>query len=261
MATGQKNRGNQRMRTSGNGNSRNGNSRNGTKKSNSDSSRTRNSNNRTYKKQRSPRHNEIMIYIYLAICIFLMCSSFGWCGVVGKYVSMFLFGLTGSIAYLLPIYIFLSAAFILSNGVQKEIVKRVLCVGIFLLAIAFVCQLVNGTEGMTAKTLYMQGATAKRGGGFLLGGILVLLHKLIGFTGCIIVTVLLTIIGIVIVVDISFLDIIKNRVQYEEDNEEQYDDFEFDPKHQKKENTNVLGSIRVLEPETKKQKKFKKSGY
>lgn len=259
MATGQKNRGNQRMRTSGNGNSRNGNSRNGTKKSNSDSSRTRNSNNRTYKKQRSPRHNEIMIYIYLAICIFLMCSSFGWCGVVGKYVSMFLFGLTGSIAYLLPIYIFLSAAFILSNGVQKEIVKRVLCVGIFLLAIAFVCQLVNGTEGMTAKTLYMQGATAKRGGGFLLGGILVLLNKLIGFTGCIIVTVLLTIIGIVIVVDISFLDIIKNRVQYEEDNEEQYDDFEFDPKHQKKENTNVLGSIRVLEPETKKQKNKKNS--
>lgn len=212
-------------------------------------------NNHAKNKQHSPRHNEIMIYIYLAVCIFLMCSSFGWCGVVGKYVSMFVFGLTGSIAYLLPIYMFLSAAFLLSNGVQKEIVKRVLCVGIFLLAIAFVCQLVNGTDGMTAKSLYMQGATAKRGGGFLLGGILVLLHKLIGVTGCIIVTVLLTIIGIVIVVDISFIEIVKKRMHdHGEEDNTQYDDFEFNLKHRKKDNRNVLGSIRVLEPEGKKQK-------
>lgn len=256
MATGNQNRGNQRSRTSNSANNR---SRGGSSNSSrSGGTRSRSSNNRTYKKQRSPRHNEIMIYIYLAVCIFLMCSSFGWCGVIGKYVSMFVFGLTGSIAYLLPVYLFLSAAFLLSNGVQKEIVKRVLCVGIFLIAIAFVCQLVNGTDGMTAKSLYMQGATAKRGGGFVLGGILVLLHKLIGFTGCVIVTVLLTIIGIIIVVDISFIEMVKNRVRYEDEEDDDYDDFEFDPKHRKRDNRDVLGSIRVLEPENSKKTKTKK---
>ncbi|MDO5127076.1 MAG: DNA translocase FtsK 4TM domain-containing protein [Eubacteriales bacterium] len=208
----------------------------------------------------NPRRNEILVFVYLAVCVFLLCSSFGWCGVVGNFISKILFGLTGSIAYLLPVYLFLSAAFLLSNGAQKPIVKRVLCVGIFLLVIAFICQLVNGVDAMTIKSLYQNGANHKRGGGVILGGILVLLHKLIGFIGCIIVTVLLTIIGVIIVVDVSLIGMVKHKMNYSREEKEQaYKETANYSEEHSKQNKNMLDNIRVLESGGTNKKEKRKS--
>ncbi|MGN0436245.1 MAG: DNA translocase FtsK [Wujia sp.] len=214
-------------------------------------------------KEGNTRVNEIYIFIYLAVSLFLLCSNFGWCGVVGNAISKFIFGMLGTVAYILPIYIFFSAAFLLANGSQKKIVKRVLCVALILIAVAFVCQLITGTSGMDVKTLYSDGAKYKKGGGVLLGGILVLLHKLIGFTGSIIVIALITIIGIIVVLDVSLLDMIKNSVsseddEYENDNIKQNDNAVTANKRSNK-NKNVLDSIRVLESDNTKSKSKKQN--
>lgn len=209
-------------------------------------------------KQADPKRNEIYLFIYLAVAVFLLCSNFGWCGVVGDFFAKIFFGLFGSVAYILPIYLFFSAAFLLSNGAQKMIVKRVLCVGIFLVVIAFICQMVNGVDGITAKQLYENGAQNKLGGGFILGGILALLYRLIGMTGAIIVTVLLTVIGIIIVLNISVIDTLKKgisregKADYEDDYQE---DFNFEePAGNRNKGKDVLNSIKVLEPDDKKKK-------
>lgn len=227
--------------------------------------RSTNTKGNTYNRKKTatktdPRKNEIWLFIYLAVAVFLLCSNFGWCGVVGNAISGVIFGLFGSVSYILPIYLFFSAAFLLSNGAQKTIVKRVLCVGIFLVVIAFICQLLNGADEMTIRLLYKNGAADKRGGGVILGGILVILYKLIGLTGSVIITVLLTIIGIIIVLDTSIIGFMKaelskereKKVYYEEDKENIEDTNKAPSKSMK--NKDVLNSIKVLEAEDKSKK-------
>ncbi len=211
------------------------------------------------------RKNEIYVFIYLAVTVFLICSNFGWCGVVGDFISRILFGLFGAVSYILPLYIFLSAAFLFSNGAHKKVVKRVLCVAIFIIALAFIFQLIAGADGETVKSLYKTGSVNKQGGGVILGGLIVILHKLIGFTGCVIVTILLIIIGIIIVMDVSIIDTMKSKmVSFDEDN----DDDEYIDKDLAKlsgdeirnlKKDDILGNLKVLETKESKKIKEKKS--
>lgn len=216
-------------------------------------------------KEKESRNNEIWLFVYLAIAVFLLCSNFGWCGVAGNAVSGVIFGLFGSVSYILPVYLFFSAAFLLSNGAQRTIVKRVLCVGIFLVVIAFVCQMVNGAETVTIKMLYENGSYDKQGGGVILGGILVLMYKAIGLTGSVIVTVLLTVIGIIIVLDTSIIGFVRSGIEkagtvehyygneYSSGNEKHNRDTEHTASDK-----DVLSSIKVLAADDSKKKRGNK---
>lgn len=78
--------------------------------------------------QEQARKNEIHLFICLAVCTFFFISNFGWCGVVGNFFAKFMFGLFGVVEYVLPLYIFLTEAFLLSNGAKKSSRKpRTLC--------------------------------------------------------------------------------------------------------------------------------------
>ncbi len=255
-------------------NSRNSSSRNGGTRANSKNSKQIDNSYTSKRKSaarraieqeedNASRRNEIYVFIYLAVAVFLICSNFGWCGVVGDFISKIIFGLVGSVAYILPIYLFFSAAFLFSNGAHRKIVKRVLCAGIFIIVIAFVCQMLAGADEQTVKSLYLEGSKDKRGGGVLLGGILVVLHKLMGLTGSIIVTVLLTIIGIIIVMDVSLIETMKNKLAWDEDDEDEDDYPDNELAHmtseeiRNREKPNMMNSIMVLESKDKKSKASK----
>lgn len=210
--------------------------------------------------QDDSRIGEIWIFVALAVAVFLLCANFGWCGVAGDFVSDIIFGLVGTVAYLVPVYGFFSAAFLISNGAHKKIIKRVLCVGIFLIVIAFICQLITGTDDAGIVSLYKDGAGDKKGGGVILGGLLVLLSKLVGTTGSVIVIILLTIIGIIVVMDVSLINMIKDSFSGKDDeDEEDYDEvISLDERRKKNNrNKNVLNSIMVLETENTDQKNKK----
>ncbi len=157
------------------------------------------------------RVDEVIIFIYLAIALFLLCSNFGWCGVFGNFFSHLLFGLFGTISYIIPIYAFFTAALIMSNGAQKKLVKRVFCVGLFLVAAAFIFQAMDGVSGVTIKNLYVEGKNKEISGGVLLGGMYVIISSLLGNIGAFIIIALLVAIGIIVVLDISLLDIFKKK--------------------------------------------------
>lgn len=213
------------------------------------------------RKENDPRRNEIYLFIYLAVTVFLLLSNFGWCGPIGRFFSNILFGLFGTIAYILPVYIFFTAAFLLSNGAQKRLVKRVVCISVFLIAIAFICQMLNELDTASIKTLYHAGADDKKGGGAILGGLLILMYKLIGLTGSIIVTALLIIIGIIVVLDVSIIDMLKYKPHIDDDDFD--DEFDFEELSDIRNNNlnngdNMLNKIKVLESEEDKKAKRKK---
>ena len=238
----------------------NNSNRNRTNSRNNSNSRG-NSRNVKNKKEYDPRRNEIYLFVYLAVTVFLLLSNFGWCGPIGRFFSNILFGLFGTISYILPIYIFFTAAFLLSNGAQKKLVKRVVCISIFLVAIAFICQMLNELDTASVKTLYHAGADDKKGGGVILGGILILLYKLIGLTGSIIVTALLIIIGIIVVLDVSIIETLKYKPNIDDDDFD--DEFDFEELSDIRNNNlnddqNVLSKIKVLESEEDRKARKKK---
>ena len=217
--------------------------------------------------QEQARKNEIHLFICMAVCTFFFISNFGWCGVVGNFFAKFMFGLFGVVEYVLPLYIFLTEAFLLSNGAKKAVVNRVLCVGLFIIAAAFIFQLTAGADHMTAKLLYEQGAQEKKGGGFILGGLLVVLHNLIGKPGAIIVIALLIIIGIIVVMNVSLIDFarersvqFKNRYNalYEDDDEEDIDpEVALEAKRRTKLDNIKVEQEKPATPVKKKKKKVK----
>lgn len=217
--------------------------------------------------QEQARKNEIHLFICMAVCTFFFISNFGWCGVVGNFFAKFMFGLFGVVEYVLPLYIFLTEAFLLSNGAKKAVVNRVLCVGLFIVAAAFIFQLTAGADHMTAKLLYEQGAQEKKGGGVILGGLLVVLHNLIGKPGAIIVIALLIIIGIIVVMNVSLIDFarersvqFKNRYNalYEDDDEEDIDpEAALEAKRRTKLDNIKVEQEKPATPVKKKKKKVK----
>ena len=217
--------------------------------------------------QPDPKRSDIILFICLAANAFLLISAFGLGGVIGKYFAMFFFGLFGTITYLLPVYLFLTEAFLLSNGADKRIVKRVVCVGIFLVAIAFIIQLVAGAEGVTAKSLYMDGATEKKGSGFILGGLLALIFKFMGMAGSVIIIILLFIIGFILVLDRSFIGTMKKVVKVPDfselknaryDDEEGYDDpYDTPEEREERRERNKKQSFKHLSVLSGKEKKTK----
>ena len=216
--------------------------------------------------QEQARKNEIHLFIYLAVCTFFFISNFGWCGVVGNFFARFMFGVFGITEYILPLYVFLTSAFLLSNGAKKTVVNRVLCVGLFIVAAAFIAQLTAGADHMTAKLLYDQGAQEKKGGGFILGGLLVVLYNLIGKPGAIIVIALLIIIGMIVVLNVSLIDFAKQRsaqfknrynALYEDDEDEIDPEAALEAKRRTKLDNIKVEQEKPAVPVKKKKKKVK----
>ena len=83
-------------------------------------------------RQRQMR-SEIILIVIFAFSLFLLIANFRICGIVGDVVSGFFFGLLGFSEYLFPIYLFVSAAFLISNNFNRKLVKKVVCFGVVLL--------------------------------------------------------------------------------------------------------------------------------
>ena len=240
------------------------NSKSGSKKTSN--KKTNNKSKSTYNKTNADkgRTREILLFVYLAFSVFLICSNIGICGIVGETVSNFFFGVFGTINYIIPFYIFLSAAFLLANNFKRKVVKKVIWLGICLMTMAFICQLLSGTEETTAKSLYNLGADSRQGGGVIFGGFIVFMHGLIGTAGTVIITVLLCIIDIIMVLDISLIDIIKKFFSVSFGRDDDYDDTYENSISQNEVKTgrrkNVLGSIKVYaDDDTKEASKNGKS--
>lgn len=199
---------------------------------------------------------EIYLFVYLAIAIFMLCANFGICGVAGNAISGLFFGLFGRIQYIIPVYFFLSLAFILANGPRKSVIRKIIWSGVALLITAAVFQLASGFDKVTAKSLFLDGYDKKTGGGLLAGGIVVLLNMLISKVGVMIILVVLTFVTIIEVTNVSLVSFIKNlnpaNHYYEDDEEaEAYDEMEIAETNPKMKRRGLLSRIEVLDDPNK----------
>ena len=109
---------------------------------------------------------EIVLILAFAVAVFLEISNFGLCGTLGDAISGFLFGVFGWIQYILPMLVFIGMAFLFAN----------VYAGILCLDIAILTQLIMGfAEQDAVRDLYLHAYAEKTGGGFVGGGLALLL--------------------------------------------------------------------------------------
>lgn len=155
--------------------------------------------------------DEIIILSALAASILLLISNFGIGGFVGDAVSSVLFGLFGTIAYIIPILLFTGIAFVISNkGNSIAYIKTVAGVGFTWMVCTLFQLIMNEYTAGTGLFSYYKISSMHKDGGGLFGGIVVsVLCPAIGVIGTYVVAVILCIICLVIITEKSFIRSVK----------------------------------------------------
>lgn len=173
---------------------------------------------------------EIILIVIFAFSLFLLIANFRICGIVGDVVSGFFFGIFGFGEYFFPIYLFVSAAFLISNDFNRKLVKNTAYFGVVLLLVAMLFQVFYSTDYISIKNCYTDGYTHHAGGGVIGGGIFFVIRKLLGVPGACIVMFILAVVMFILITEISVIDNLKllwERIRYAEDDgtSEDYDGY------------------------------------
>lgn len=176
--------------------------------------------------------SEIILIVLFAFSVFLLLANFRICGIVGDTVSGFFFGIIGFSEYIFPVYLFVSAAYLISNDFRGKIVKKVVYFGVVLILLSMVFQAIYSSTFESVKVLYMDGYKDRSGGGVICGGIFFAIRTLLGVPGACIVIFIAAVIMFILITEISVIDEIKLfiasiRERRESDDDEQYEDEEY----------------------------------
>lgn len=156
--------------------------------------------------------DEILVLILFAVSVLLLISNFGVGGAAGGFVSGIMFGLFGFFAYLLPVGLFLIAAFSISNRENTIASVKAIAMGVSFFLLCAIAQLISGEKdgAGTAKAFYSYAAEHKSGGGFFGGMICKGLTGAFGTIGAWILLLVLLIICAVVITERSFISGVKS---------------------------------------------------
>lgn len=156
--------------------------------------------------------DEVKVLILFAVSVLLLISNFGVGGAVGGFVSSVMFGLFGLFAYILPVVLFLLAAFSISNRESTIAAVKIAAMAAAGLILCAVVQMINGEKGgaETIAAFYTFSAHEKLGGGVLGGLICKVLTGAFGTIGAWIILIALLIISGVIISERSFISGVKS---------------------------------------------------
>lgn len=175
-------------------------------------------------KQQGAIQDEIILVIALVLSILLFLSNINLCGTVGKYISLFLFGMIGIIAYLVPVILFFFTAFYISNSGNKRAGRKMISAFVFLLATAALFQMFANSNPNTNLSDYYVDAGNHRNGGGLIGGIIAkLLCGLVDEVATYIILLAIMFISLIVITGKTILsiltdkskDTIKERMEYQ----------------------------------------------
>ncbi len=155
--------------------------------------------------------NEIKLLIALVVTLLLLLSNFGFLSPVGDYLSYFMFGLFGFIAYIFPLVMFFGVAFLISNINNKRGIKKFIAGCALYILVSATIQLVfmEYDDTLSAFDYYKICGKGKVGGGLIGALIEKSLHSLFGMLGTYIILALLIIITVVILTEKSFISGVK----------------------------------------------------
>jgi len=178
-----------------------------TKKTGKTSSRSRAKKKIDNNEQLDFLNSEILMIALVCISLVLFLSHFGLMGVVGKYLRIFQLGVFGILGFAVPMFVFVGGAFLLSNIGSSLAKIKFAGVLMAMLAVDALISLfgIPNLKEFGLVRFYTEGWY----GGFIGGGLGLLISSVLGKIGAIIFFIAVLIISIVILTGKSFVSIVK----------------------------------------------------
>lgn len=130
----------------------------------------------------SPYQDEIVLIVSFAISLLIILSNFHLSGKFGQAINVFVFGVFGFLAYLLPFILFIGIAFYISNRANKNAKRKLGCIVLLYVMLTGLLQLISARYSSQVKLLdYYKTSSSEKNGGGLVGG--ALSRFLCGFFG------------------------------------------------------------------------------
>ena len=175
------------------------------------SSNTRSSARQIQAKTKTGIKSEILLLFILAAAVLLLISLLGFGGLVGNAVRNALFGSAGLMAYMVPILVFIGAAFMISNRESQQLPRKIL--GGLLLFVSLCAIIQSMTDGYLPSNTFMdyfdRSALYHTGGGIIGGVVCHLITAAFGVIGGMVIEILLLLISLVLLTQRSFVSFLK----------------------------------------------------
>lgn len=157
--------------------------------------------------------HEIGLIVLFVAMVLLFCCNFGLIGPAGDAVSGFLFGLFGFTAYIVPILVFLAAAFWFANEGNGNALRKLVAGIVLFFMLGVVCDLfakgAAGLEKYDFVAIYENSRTGKSGGGILAGSLSFLLQHYLETIGAVLVVLLCSVVSLILLTEKSLLGSVK----------------------------------------------------
>lgn len=177
----------------------------------------------TQKAEGIPMSSEITLVVAFGLVVLMMFSNFGHCGLIGKWLASFFFGIFGCAQFVMPVFFFLGITILIANDYSTLAMKKCGAGFVILMEVSAVSQLFYKDTTVTVHDLFSVAINDHATGGILGGGIALLLREGFGTAGAMVVLFCVFLLACILLTQRSFVSFFKKLVKSVRTSKEQWE--------------------------------------
>ena len=143
----------------------------------------------------------------------MMFSNFGHCGLIGKWLASFFFGIFGCAQFVMPVFFFLGVTILIANDYSTLAMKKCGAGFIILMEVSALSQLLYKGASITVHDLFSLAINNHVTGGIIGGGIALLLEEGFGTAGAMVILFCIFLLSCILLTQRSFVSFFKKIVK------------------------------------------------
>ena len=169
--------------------------------------------NYTQRDEGIPMSNEITLVVSFGLVVLMMFSNFGHCGLIGKWLASFFFGIFGCAQFVMPVFFFLGVTILIANDYSTLAMKKCGAGFIILMEVSALSQLLYKGASITVHDLFSLAINNHVTGGIIGGGIALLLEEGFGTAGAMVILFCIFLLSCILLTQRSFVSFFKKIVK------------------------------------------------
>ena len=169
--------------------------------------------NYTQRDEAIPMSHEITLVVSFGLVVLMMFSNFGHCGMIGKWLASFFFGIFGCAQFVMPVFFFLGVTILIANDYSTLAMKKCGAGFIILMEVSALSQLLYKGASITVHDLFSLAINNHVTGGIIGGGIALLLKGGFGTAGAMVILFCIFLLSCILLTQRSFVSFFKKIVK------------------------------------------------
>ena len=169
--------------------------------------------NASQKAEGIPMSSEITLVVAFGLVVLMMFSNFGHCGLIGKWLASFFFGIFGCAQFVMPVFFFLGITILVANDYSTLAMKKCGAGFVILMEVSAVSQLLYKDTTVTVHDLFSVAINNHATGGIIGGGVALLLREGFGTAGAMVVLICVFLLACILLTQRSFVSFFKKMVK------------------------------------------------